>query len=217
MGKRSEPRSEVVLPVRIFGTDADGHVFSENVLTVDVSRSGAKLKNIRVPIHPGEIIGITHGANKSRFHVKWVGQAGTPRAGQIGVLNATPEKYIWAFAPPTATADPFKGHSASDRRGHPRMQCINSVQLQPESQTAPIWGKATDLSAGGCFVGMPVPLAIGTKLKIGMWLDQNKLTLKGKVVNSRPGFGIGIQFLEIKESEAGQLRQFLRSISQVRV
>ena len=63
---------------------------------------------------------------------------------------------------------------------------------------------------------MPVPLPIGTKLKINMWLDQAKLTLKGKVVNSRPGFGIGVQFLEIKEPEATQLRQFLQSISQVR-
>jgi len=217
MGKRREPRTEVALPVRIFGTDADGRMFSETVVTVDVSRSGAKLKGVQTRIKPGEIIGLTHGTQKSRFHVTWVGQPGTPRAGQIGVINTTPEKTIWDVLLPAPAADPFQRQSASDRRQNPRMQCVNSVQLQPDGQSAPIWGKATDLSAGGCFVGMPVPLAIGTKLKISMWLDQAKLTLKGKVVNSRPGFGIGVQFLEIKEPEAGQLRHFLQSITQLRI
>lgn len=218
MGKRREPRTEAALPVRIFGTDADGRMFSEAVTTLDISRSGAKIKGVQVRIKPGELIGITHGASKSRFHVKWTGQPGTPRAGQIGVLNATPEKYIWDIAlPPSEAPDVFKGKSGADRRGHPRMQCVNSIQIQPDDNPAPIWGKATDLSAGGCFVGMPVPLPVATKLKISMWLDQTKLTLKGEVVNSRPGFGIGVQFLEVKETEAAQLRRFLQSISRVRV
>lgn len=216
MGKRREPRTEIALPVRIFGTDADGRVFSDNVVTVDISRSGAKLKGVQTRIQPGEIIGITHGASKSRFRVTWVGQAGTPRTGQIGVLNLTPEKSIWDVLLPAPAIDPFRRQSASDRREHPRMQCLNSVQLQADNQTAPIWGKATDLSVGGCFVGMPVPLPIGAKLKISMWLNEAKLTLRGKVVNSRPGFGIGVQFLDIKEPEATQLRQFLQSINQVR-
>ena len=216
MGKRSEPRSEVKLTVRIFGTDVDGHMFSENVTTADVSRSGAKIQGVKTRIKPGEIIGITHGTQKSRFRVSWVGQPGTPRAGQIGVINTTPEKEIWEVKLPVHTVDPFRRQSGPDRRQHPRMQCLNSVQLQPETESAPIWGKATDLSIGGCFVGMPVPLPIATKLRISMWIDQTKLTIRGKVVNSRPGFGIGVQFAEIKEPEATQLRQFLQSITQVR-
>jgi PilZ domain len=217
MGKRREPRTEVAIPVRIFGTDADGRVFSENVVTVDVSRSGAKITGIQARIKPGEIIGITHGTQKSRFKVSWAGQPGTPGAGQIGVLNTTPEKSIWDVPLPAPAVDSFRHQSSSDRREYPRMQCVNSVQLQPDGQSAPIWGKASDLSIGGCFVGMPVPLQNGTKLKISMWLDQAKLTLKGKVVNSRPGFGIGVQFVEIKEPEAVQLRQFLQGITRVRI
>jgi hypothetical protein len=38
MGKRVEPRMPIELPVRIFGTDADGKIFSENVTTIDVSQ-----------------------------------------------------------------------------------------------------------------------------------------------------------------------------------
>ena len=133
MGKRREPRTEIALPVRIFGTDAEGRVFSENVVTVDISRSGAKLKGVQARIKPGEIIGITHGASKSRFRVTWVGQAGTPRTGQIGVINLTPEKSIWDVPLPAPAIDPFRRQSASDRREHPRMQCVNSVQLQTDN------------------------------------------------------------------------------------
>src|SRR5271169_2075622 len=95
MGERREPRTETKMPARIFGTDTNGKIFTENVFTVDISQSGAKLGGVQARIKPGEIIGVSHGQSKSRFTVKWVGEPGTPRAGQIGVLNLTSEKYIW--------------------------------------------------------------------------------------------------------------------------
>jgi hypothetical protein len=216
MGQRREPRTESKLPVRIFGSDANGRIFSENVFTIDISRSGAKLTGVQAQIKPGEIIGLTHGQNKSRFTVKWVGQPNTPKSGQIGVVNLTPEKSIWNVPLPEARIDPYRAQmTGSDRRRHPRMKSMNSVQLHPEGQAAPIWGKAADLSTGGCFVEMSIPLPIGTKLKIGLWLKDNKLLLQGKVVNSRPGFGIGVQFIEVPEADAENLRGFLSSITQV--
>jgi hypothetical protein len=217
MGERREPRTETKLPVRIFGTDANGQVFSENVFTLDISHSGAKLSGVQAQIKPGEIIGITHGQHRSRFSVKWVGRPGTPQAGQIGVLNVAPEKYIWDVSVPAAGIDAYGRTSSSrtDRRQHARMKCTNSVQLQPEGQAAPIWGKISDLSSGGCFVEMPNPLPRGTKLRIGLWLNENKLLLKAKVMNSRPGFGIGIQFTEVSDGDAEQLRRYLQSITHV--
>jgi PilZ domain len=215
MGQRREPRTTARLPVRIFGTDVGGKIFSENVFTVDISREGARLTGLHASVKAGEIVGISHGQNKSRFTVKWAGQPGSPREGQIGVQNLTPEKYIWDIAVPTAGVDPYRKLGGSERRQQPRMKCGNSIQLHPEGQAAPIWGKALDLSTGGCFVEMPMPLARGTKLRIGLWLNQTKLTLAGKVVNSRPGFGVGIQFLEVLPQDAERLSQFLKSITQI--
>ena len=218
MGQRREPRIESRLPVRIFGTDAGGKVFSESVFTLDISREGAKLEGVRAKIKVGEIVGISHGANKSRFAVRWVGQAGTPRDGQVGVQNLTPEKDIWNVTVPSTRIDTYLQRSSSgssDRRQHPRMKCTSSIQLHPEGQTAPIWGKAVDLSTGGCFVEMPMPLPRGTRVKLGLWLNQTKLTVNGRVVNSRPGFGVGIQFAELSAQDAEYLRQFLKSITQI--
>lgn len=218
MGQRREPRTETKLPVRIFGTDANGSIFSENVFTVDISHSGAKLGGVRAQIKPGEIIGVSHGQSKGRFTVKWVGQLGTLKAGQIGLVNLTPEKSLWKVVLPAARVDPYRppsSSSASDRRRHPRMKSTNSVQLHPEGQAAPIWGKVVDLSTGGCFVEMSIPLPIGTKLKIGLWLKETKLLVNGKVVNSRPGFGIGVQFTEVPEADAEQLQRYLNSITKI--
>ena len=50
MGKRREPRKPIEVPVRIFGTDSGGKIFSENVTTVDVSHSGAKLGGVRARV-----------------------------------------------------------------------------------------------------------------------------------------------------------------------
>lgn len=217
MGQRREPRSQVRLPVRIFGTDAAGRIFSENVFTADVSREGARLTGVQAQVKAGEIVGISHGVNKSRFSVQWVGQPGSPQAGELGVHSISPEKDIWQVSIPAVGVDTYarKPAAGSERRQHPRLKCGNSIQLHPEGDGAPIWGKALDLSTGGCFVEMPMPLPRGSKLRISLWLNQTKLTLGGKVVNSRPGFGIGIQFTELLPRDAEQLRQFLKSITQI--
>lgn len=216
MGKRREPRKAVKLAIRIFGTDVRGRVFSENVTTLDVSRQGCRVSGVEAEIKPGETIGATYAKNKSRFSVKWAGQPGTPQQGQLGLLNLAPEKPFWDLVVPAAAADDFGRQSPGvDRRKHPRLKSVNSVELRPEGQTAPIWGKAVDLSQGGCFVEMPIPLNSGTKLNIGLWLKEEKLKLNGKVVSSRPGFGIGIQFLDLAPEDAERIRIYLKSITRI--
>jgi len=212
MGQRREPRKEIRLPVRIFGTDDHGRVFSENVFTVDISRGGAKLTGVQSQVKPGEIIGMAHERSKGRFLVKWAGQPHTPQEGQIGLQNASPEKFTWDFPLPDSAIDEFGQQSGgAERRKHPRVKSGNSVELHPQGENAPIWGKAADLSVGGCFVEMPIPLKKGTMLKVGLWIKDSKLWVNAKVVNSRPGFGIGIQFMELSQEDTERLTQFLRN------
>ena len=58
MVTRREPRKDIRVPVRIFGTDASGKPFNENVYTVNVSRGGAMVIEIRTQLKLGEIIGL---------------------------------------------------------------------------------------------------------------------------------------------------------------
>jgi hypothetical protein len=225
MGSRRESRHAVRLPVRIFGTDAEGQVFSENVYSFDISKKGARLDGVRTRLKMGEVIGLVHGKNKSRFCVKWAGLPNTPQAGQLGLVSVVPEKSVWdapipaagvsdSYEPPHGQAAPHQAQGG-DRRQPPRLKCTASVQITVAGQSAPIWGKAEDLSTGGCFVEMSMPLQKGSKVKIAIWIKENKLWATGRVVSSRPGFGNGIQFIEISESDAEELRQFLQSITQL--
>jgi len=98
MGRRREPRKEIQVPVRIFGTDSSGQVFSAKAVTVNVSQQGIELSGVECRLNLDETIGLTYGKNRVHFRVKWVGRPGTPNAGHVGLLNVSPEKASLGFS-----------------------------------------------------------------------------------------------------------------------
>lgn len=212
MGKRSEPRKPVQIQVRIFGTDKQGRIFSEKAETVDVSRSGAKLAGIKAEVQVDEIIGLTHGGNKVHFRVKWVGQRGTPSEGQVGVLNLSPERPLWDQQLPAGITDNFRAESKGERRKSRRVRCDVPIELRPQGE-ANMWGKTSDISIGGCFIEMPIPLKPGAKFEIALWIGDKKIRLKGEVVTSAPGFGIGVRFLDVSPQDLALLEKHIEAVS----
>jgi PilZ domain-containing protein len=215
MATRREQRKDVKLTVRVYGTDSAGSIFSESVSTVNVSLEGAMLKGFYRHIQPGEIIGLTYGTKKARFRVQWVGEAGTDQAGCIGVHNVVPNSCLWDIPLPQRGLDDHGQVYASPRQS-PRLKCSSSVELKPTGQP-PMWSKVGDLSQGGCFVEMMIPLHQGTRLKISLWLKENKVLAEGVVVHSRPGFGVGIRFTEMSQSDSQRLQEFLKSMVRIPV
>jgi len=216
MGKRREPRKEIKVPVRIFGTDGEGKIFSEKVLTANVSKQGVQLSGVQAQPKIDEIIGLTYGTIKSHFRVKWVGQRGTPEAGHLGLLNLSPEKTFWDFPLPSPAMD-NSVLNTRERRAHPRLKCANSVEVYPAGQTIPIRSRTSDLSVGGCFLEMPNPLPAGAQIKLALWIKDFKIWVNGQVVTSTPGFGIGVKFTELAEGDRNQLKQFLESMIRIRI
>src|SRR5689334_6834354 len=190
MPTRREHRKDVALAVRIFGTDAHGQVFSESVSTVNVSLEGAMLRGVNLALKPGEIIGLTYGNNKARFRVQWVGQRGSGQEGRIGVRSVLPGKCVWDIALP-ASQNQERRFPVS--RQHDRVKCTNAIELRPFGQP-PVWSKVGDVSEGGCFVELMIPLQPGTRMKISLWLKDNKVTAEGVVVYSRAAYGVGVRF-----------------------
>jgi hypothetical protein len=211
MGQRHEPRKPIEAPVRIFGTDAGGKIFSENVTTADASQHGVKLRGVRARLKLEEIIGVTCGKNKVHFRVKWIGEPGSPKEGDVGLLNLTPEKPFWDFPLPSAVRDNFS-FAGKDRRRSARVQCSISAELHPVGQQV-IWGKVSDLSLGGCFVEMPMPLPLQEKIEIALWLGETKLRLQGEVASASPGFGMGVRFTSLSPENLEFLRRHLKTIT----
>ncbi|MBV8052727.1 MAG: PilZ domain-containing protein [Acidobacteriaceae bacterium] len=214
MGKRSEPRKDIRVPVRIFGTDSGGQIFSEKVFTVNVSRHGVELCGVQAQPNIDEIVGLTYGSTKSHFRVRWVGQPGTPKLGHIGLLNLSAEKALWDFPLPGPSADASIG-DARDRRAHPRVRSGNSVEVHLPNQGAPIRARIGDISLGGCFVEMPNPLRPGTNVRLELWIQERKLSAMGKVITSTPGYGNGVQFTEISEQDKALLGTFVGSLVRI--
>lgn len=209
MVTRNQNRKEVTLSVRIYGTDVNGRVFSETVSTVNVSFEGAMLRGVYRPIRPGEVIGLTYGNHKARFRVQWVGQPGSGQEGRIGVKNVVPGNCVWDVALPESR-NGGQGKTFTIARQHKRLKCSNSVELRPFGQP-PVWSKVGDVSEGGCFVEMMIPLQPGTRMRISLWLKDNKVTAEGVVVHSRPASGVGVRFTEMSRQDSDQLREFLKS------
>jgi hypothetical protein len=209
MGNRRQTRNETRVPVRIFGTDRDGQIFSEKVFTVNVSRQGVELSGVQAQPRPDEIIGLTYGQTKAHFKVRWVGETGSPKVGHVGLLNLSPEKQIWDFPVP-AGLDASEGDTF-ERRVHPRLKCTTSVELYPNTQAAPIRARTGDISLGGCFVEMSNPLPKGTEARIAIWVKDIKLWAKAEVVSIAPGYGISVKFLAMSDADRNQLQQFMDS------
>src|SRR5258708_1318820 len=70
MGRRRELRREIQTPVRIFGTDSSGQVFSTKAITVNVSQQGIELSGVEPRLSLDEIIGLIYGKNRVHFRVK---------------------------------------------------------------------------------------------------------------------------------------------------
>jgi hypothetical protein len=215
MGKRREPRKEIKVPVRIFGTDSGGQIFSEKVFTANVSQQGVLLTGVQAQLNPDEIIGLTYGQAKGHFRVKWVGPPGTPKAGQLGLLNLAPEKAFWDFPLPPPSFD-GSVRDAHDRRASPRLKSTNSAEVYPSGEPTPMRTRTADLSLGGCFLEMPNPLPKGTHIRIALWVKESKIWANAEVVTSTPGFGIGVKFTELTQQDRNHLKEFLGSMIRIR-
>jgi hypothetical protein len=211
MGRRSQPRKELEVPVRIFGTDSDGKVFSEKVSTVNISRNGVELVGVSRKLKVDEIVGLTCGNNRVHFRIKWVGEPGTPDAGHVGLLNIAPEKPLWNFPLPSDAPDDYQPGSIEHRK-HSRFRCQNSVEVHLK-EGASFWGTVTDLSLGGCYVEIPIPLQPGTPLRVGIWLGETKAWAEAQVAHKTPGMGIGLKFIEISDQDLDQVRRYLGGLA----
>jgi c-di-GMP-binding flagellar brake protein YcgR len=216
MGKRRDPRIEAKLQIRIAGVDVNGRPVLQMVTTRNISRGGALLAGVQGTFKAEETISLTYKNNKGRFRVSWVGEPGTPRAGQIGVQSIDSAKPIWdsALLPPAA-ADTYAAPAAKERRQHPRVPCKLGAELHVQGTEALVRVQVTNISLGGCFLEMPILAPEQARVKVVIRSDDTKFSVHGMVVSRRPGFGVAIKFTEVTEEVRGQLQQVVRSHTSV--
>lgn len=211
MGRRKEPRKEARLPVKLWGTDDKGRPFIDSVFTRNVSTDGVLLEGVQQSLQPGNSVGLTCGAKKGRFQVAWVGEPGTAREGQVGLESATKGKCIFDVALQAPGPDPFVHSGGRERRQYPRFDCDAGMEIRIEGATTPVRGKLSDISLGGCYVQMMMPLRVGSKVELSIWLDAAKIMTAGMVTSSHPGFGLGVKFIGMLAADRERLQAYLKT------
>ena len=208
MGRRKQGRTAAKLAVKLWGTDASGRPFIDAVVTRNISAQGALLEGVQRALKPGDAVGLTYNQQKGHFRVTWVGDPGTEEQGLVGVENTVPGQRFWDVPLPAPAPDTYLPIKSADRRRFPRFECKASVEVRLSSGS-PVRGNLADLSLGGCYIEMMIPLPVSTQLDLVIWLESGKLTTPGLVTSSHAGFGVGVKFIGMSKPERQMLEQYL--------
>jgi hypothetical protein len=102
--------------------------------------------------------------------------------------------------------------STEDRRRHARYSVQVQIEIRQDGIDVPFRLQTTDLSRGGCYVELMMPLPIGTSLRATLWLDGSPLRVHGIVATRHPQFGNGIRFLDFEGNGEQLLTQYLDGV-----
>ncbi len=99
-----------------------------------------------------------------------------------------------------------------DRRRYPRRTVQVQVELHQEGSDIPLRLETTDLSRGGCYVQLLMPLAVAARVQLKLWLDGQPIVVFGRVVTRHPQFGNGIMFMDYEGQAEVLLNRYIDSI-----
>jgi hypothetical protein len=92
--RRREPRTEVNIPLRVWGINTRGERFVQEARARDVSLSGALLSGLETELRTGDVIGIVYAGRQARYRVVWVGQS-RERKMQAAVHRVETDECPW--------------------------------------------------------------------------------------------------------------------------
>ncbi|MFZ1916188.1 MAG: PilZ domain-containing protein [Terriglobales bacterium] len=102
--------------------------------------------------------------------------------------------------------------SPVERRRFPRRSVQVQIELHQEGSDVPLRMETTDLSRGGCYVQLMMPLSVGTYVNATLWICDSAVRIRGRVVTRHPQFGNGIMFLEFQGNGEQLLARYLDGI-----
>lgn len=107
------------------------------------------------------------------------------------------------------TTNPALTSNASNRRGKHRVPCKIGAEIYRLGSNVPNRCTLSDLSEGGCYVEMPSPLEHQSGVEILVHTAEVKLKIRGQVLATHPGFGMGVRFLFRDSAEREEILQLL--------
>ena len=100
-----------------------------------------------------------------------------------------------------------------DRRRDLRYSVQVQIELREKGSDVPIRMTTTDLSRGGCYVELMMPLPVGTDVTATLWLSNGSVRVLGSVVTRHAQFGNGIKFVGFDENGEKVLATYLDALN----
>jgi uncharacterized phage infection (PIP) family protein YhgE len=92
---RRDPRIAAALPVQLTAVDSSGTSLDQQVMTINISRRGALLRDVHGKLKSGDTLTLARSNKKENFRVAWIGDENTSMAGQAGVAPVDQESSFW--------------------------------------------------------------------------------------------------------------------------
>jgi c-di-GMP-binding flagellar brake protein YcgR len=99
--------------------------------------------------------------------------------------------------------------NAGNRRGEQRFACKLGAEVYSAGTGVPNRCTLSDISEGGCYVEMPSPLSGQSGVEILVRTADAKFKIKGEVLATHPGFGMGVRFILRDPAEHEEIMRLL--------
>jgi len=103
--------------------------------------------------------------------------------------------------------------NAGNRRGEHRYACKLGAEVYSLGTKVPNRCILSDISEGGCYVEMPSPLGGQSGVEILVRTADTKFKIRGQVLNTHPGFGMGVRFMLRDSAEREEILRLLAVLS----
>ena len=209
--RESNPTQGAGPLVRVWGMDANGKAFFQNVHISNLSAYGGELMAIEHPLKAHDIVGVQLGEKKARFRVVKVADAPLPQRINVEVEALQGQEVPWKDIIPSASVP--KEPTGRDKRKYVRHKIQFPIELKDERGGAVhIQTSATDISGRGCYVEMLVPFPLGTAVSVTFWIESEKVNTSGIVRASDPGVGMGIEFTGLAEAVQERMQRHVEKL-----
>lgn len=194
------PRDTLDLRVRVWGMGSDDRPFFQNATAQNVSATGASIFGVEHELKVGDVVGVQYGTKKARCKVVWIKDAGSLKRYHVGVQLVVDQECPWLDHLSTDAKNAALAPKAHDnRRMFIRHKMSFPLEMRDERVNTPMRVNATDISGNGCYVETVMPLAIGTTLRVDLWIEQEHVSGSAIVRTRDPGVGMGIEFIGLPD------------------
>src|SRR5438045_9625813 len=94
MDRRRNARVAAVIPVRLWGMDANSLPFTQMATVKNISSSGVEIHELMRQVLAGELLDVQLGADRAQHRVVWAGRMGSRKEGEIGLESMEAEAFV---------------------------------------------------------------------------------------------------------------------------